>query len=141
MDSQRTYSTEDIRALAEAGASLTSEHSLEAVLQKVVEVAREHIGARYAALSVLSSEGEIEQFISSGITPEERRRIGQIPRGRGLLGVLLHEGASLRLEDMSKDPRSVGFPPNHPKMTSLLGVPVVWRKKIIGNSLPDGEAR
>lgn len=133
MDSKRAYSTEDIQALAEAGASLTSEHSLEAVLQKVVEVARQHIGARYAALSVLSGEGEIDQFITSGITPEERRGIGHIPRGSGLLGVLLHEGASLRLEDMSKDPRSVGFPQNHPKMTSLLGVPVVWRKKIIGN--------
>lgn len=133
MDSQRAYSAEDIRALAGAGASLTSEHSLEAVLQKVVDVAREHIGARYAALSVLSSEGEIEQFISSGITLEERRRIGHIPYGKGLLGVLLHEGAGVRLEDMTKDPRSVGFPPNHPKMTSLLGVPVVWRDTIIGN--------
>lgn len=133
MDSQRAYSPEDIRALAEAGASLTSELSLQAVLQRVVDVAREHVEARYAALSVLSGEGEIEQFISSGITPEERRRIGHIPRGKGLLGVLLHEGAGLRLEDMSKDPRSVGFPPNHPKMTSLLGAPLVWRKKIIGN--------
>lgn len=134
MDSQRrAYSTEDIRALAEAGASLTSEHSLEAVLQKVVEVARQHIGSRYAALSVLSGEGEIEQFISSGITPDERKRIGHIPRGTGLLGVLLHESGGLRLADMSKDPRSVGFPPNHPTMTTLLGVPVIWRDKIIGN--------
>src|SRR5438445_4069282 len=133
MDSQRAYSPEDIRALAEAGVSLTSELSLEAVLQKVVDVAREHVGARYAALSVLSAEGEIEQFISSGITPEERKRIGHIPRGKGLLGVLLHEEAGLRLEDMTKDPRSVGFPPNHPSMKSLLGTPVVWRKKIIGN--------
>lgn len=133
MESQQAYSTEDIRALAEASASLTSELSLQAVLQRVVDVAREHIGARYAALSVLSGEGKIEQFISSGISPEERESIGHIPRGKGLLGVLLHEGAGLRLEDMSKDPRSVGFPPNHPKMASLLGVPVVWRKKIMGN--------
>jgi signal transduction histidine kinase len=128
-----TYSTEDIRALAEAGVTLTSELSVEAVLQRVADVAREQIGARYAALSVLSIGGSIEQFLSSGITAEERAAIGPIPHGRGLLGVLLHEGSSLRLKDMSKDTRSIGFPPNHPRMTSLLGVPVVWRGEIIGN--------
>ncbi|HEY8766633.1 MAG TPA: GAF domain-containing sensor histidine kinase [Dehalococcoidia bacterium] len=133
MDLRPTYSVEDIRALAEAGVSLTSELSLEAVLQKVVDVARQHVGAGYAALSVLSAGGEIERFISSGITEEERERIGHLPRGKGLLGVLLNEGVRLRLDDMSKDPRSTGFPPSHPKMKSLLGVPVIWRGKIIGN--------
>jgi signal transduction histidine kinase len=127
------YSAEDIRALAEAGVTLTSELSLEAVLQRVADVAREQIGARYSALSVLSIGGAIAQFISSGITPEERAAIGPIPQGRGLLGVLLHEGASLRLDDLNKDPRSAGFPPNHPKMTSLLGAPVIWQGEIIGN--------
>jgi signal transduction histidine kinase len=127
------YSAEDIRALAEAGVTLTSELSLEAVLQRVADVAREQIRARYSALSVLSIGGAIAQFISSGITPEERAAIGPIPQGRGLLGVLLHEGASLRLDDLNKDPRSAGFPPNHPKMTSLLGAPVIWRGEIIGN--------
>ncbi|MEO8457249.1 MAG: GAF domain-containing sensor histidine kinase [Chloroflexota bacterium] len=133
MNPQPTYSIDDIRALAEAGLSLTSELSLSTVLQKVVDVAREQIGARYAALSVLTDDGRIEQFLSSGITDAERAAIGHIPFGRGLLAVLLHEGATLRLEDMSADPRSVGFPPNHPPMKSLLGVPVVRRGKIIGN--------
>ncbi len=131
MDS--TYSAEDIRGLLEASVNLTSELSLDAVLQKVVDVARNQIGARYAALSVLTGDGEIGQFISSGITTEERDAIGRIPLGRGLLGVLLHEGASLRLEEMSKDPRSVGFPANHPPMKSLLGVPVVGQGRILGN--------
>jgi two-component system, NarL family, sensor histidine kinase DevS len=133
METQPTYSIEDIRALAEAGISLTSELSLTAVLQKVVDVARASIGARYAALSVLTEDGGIEQFLSSGITDSERAAIGHIPYGKGLLGVLLHEGATLRLEDMTRDPRSVGFPPNHPPMRSLLGVPVIRRGKIIGN--------
>jgi two-component system sensor histidine kinase DevS len=128
-----TYSADDIRALAEASVSLTSELSLDTVLQKVVDVAREQIGARYAALSVLNTDGDIERFITSGITAEERERIGHIPEGRGLLSVLLHEGASLRLSDIGKDPRSVGFPPNHPLMKSLLGVPVVSHGRILGN--------
>jgi signal transduction histidine kinase len=127
------YSAEDFRALAEAGATLTSELSLETVLQRVADVAREQIGAKYAALSVLNTSGTIEQFHSSGITREEREAIGPIPRGRGLLGVLLHGGESLRLEDMSKDPRSIGFPPNHPAMTALLGAPVVFGGEVIGN--------
>ena len=133
MEPPPTYSIDDIRALAEAGVSLTSELSLSAVLQKVVDVAREQIGSRYAALSVLTEDGSIEQFLSSGITDAERAAIGHIPFGKGLLAVLLHEGATLRLADMSADPRSVGFPPNHPPMKSLLGVPVVRRGKIIGN--------
>src|ERR1700674_3270146 len=133
METPPTFSIEDIRALAESGISLTSELSLRAVLQMVVDVARDNVGSRYAALSVLTKDGSIEQFISSGITDEERIAIGHIPFGKGLLGVLLHEGATLRLEDISADPRSVGFPPNHPPMKSLVGVPVVWRGKIIGN--------
>lgn len=127
------YSAEDIRALAEAGVTLTSELSLETVLQRVADVAREQIGAKYAALSVLNTSGVIEQFLSSGISEEERAAIGPIPKGRGLLGVLLHGGTNLRLDDMSRDPRSIGFPPNHPKMTSLLGAPVVWQGEVIGN--------
>jgi two-component system sensor histidine kinase DevS len=133
MEGQPTYSIEDIRTLAEAGISLTSELSLRAVLQKVVDIARDNIDARYAAMSVLTDDGHIEQFLSSGISEAERAAIGHIPFGKGLLGVLLLEGATLRLEDIRADPRSVGFPPNHPTMKSLLGVPVIWRGKIIGN--------
>lgn len=133
MATDRAYSADDIRALVEASVSLTSELSLDPVLQKVVEVARAQIGARYAALSVLNSEGDIGQFITSGITDEQRQAIGHIPYGRGLLGVLLHEEASLRMDHMGKDLRSIGFPPNHPPMDSLLGVPVVAQGRILGN--------
>lgn len=131
--SRYSYSANDIRELAEASVTLTSELSLEAVLQKVVDVAIVQIGARYAALSVLGEDGRIERFVTSGISAEERERIGDPPSGRGLLGVLLHEGTSLRIDDVGKDPRSAGFPPHHPLMKSLLGVPVVWRAEILGN--------
>jgi len=124
---------EELRALTEAGVTLTSELALETVLQKVVDIARELIGARYAALSVLGPSGEITSFITSGISAEEREAIGDIPSGKGLLSVLLHKGDSLSLETMSSDPRSGSFPPHHPQMTSLLGVPLIFRGRIIGN--------
>ena len=128
-----SYTADDIRALVEAGIALTSELSLDAILQKLVDVARRQVSARYAAISVLEDQDGIAQLATSGMTAEERARIGDIPRGKGLLGVLLHEGASLRLADMATDARAGGFPPNHPPMRSLLGVPVVSRGRIIGN--------
>jgi signal transduction histidine kinase len=128
-----SYTVEQIRALVEAGIALTSELSLEVILQKLVEIARSQVNSRYAALSVLDADGRIEQFVTSGIGEAERARIGHIPEGHGLLAVLLREGESLRLPDMSQDPRSCGFPPNHPPMKSLLGVPVLSRGRIIGN--------
>ena len=128
-----SYTVAQIQALVEAGIALTSELSLEVILQKLVEIARSQVNSRYAALSVLAPDGRIERFFTSGIGDAERARIGHIPEGHGLLGVLLREGESLRLADMSKDPRSCGFPPHHPPMKSLLGVPVLSRGRIIGN--------
>jgi GAF domain-containing protein len=128
-----SYTVEQIRALVEAGIALTSELSLDVILQKLVEIARSQVNSRYAALSVLDADGGIKQFVTSGIGEAERARIGHIPEGHGLLGVLLREGESLRLGDISLDPRSCGFPPHHPPMTSLLGVPVLSRGRIIGN--------
>lgn len=128
-----SYTVADIRALVEAGIALTSELSLDAILQKLADVARTQVHARYAAISVLDDQSRIREFVTSGVTLEERARIGHIPVGKGLLGVLLHEGTSLRLADMASDPKSGGFPPNHPQMTSLLGVPVVSRTRVIGN--------
>ena len=122
-----------MRALTEAGIALTSELSLQAVLQRLLEVAKAHVGARYAAMSILGPDGETAQFISSGISDEERERIGDPPDGHGLLGLLLREGQSLRLPDIEKDPRHADFPPNHPPMKSLLGVPVVHKGRVIGN--------
>src|SRR5437870_3975213 len=99
-----SYTAEDIRGLVDAGIALTSELSLDGILLKLVDVARTQAGARYAAISVLGDNGEISQFVTSGISDEERAKIGHIPYGKGLLGVLLHEGASLRLADLAKGP-------------------------------------
>jgi GAF domain-containing protein len=128
-----SYTVAQIRALVEAGIALTSELSLEVILQKLVEIARSQVNSRYAALSVLAPDGRIERFFTSGIGEAERARIGHIPEGHGLLGVLLREGESLRLAEMSQDPRSGGFPPHHPAMKSLLGVPVLSGGRIVGN--------
>ncbi|HEX6580770.1 MAG TPA: GAF domain-containing sensor histidine kinase [Actinomycetota bacterium] len=122
------------RRLIEAGMILASELSLDAVLLRIVELAVDLTGARYGALGVLTPEGRsIEEFITVGITPEERAALGDPPTGHGLLGALITEGRPLRIPDISADPRSVGFPPNHPPMKSLLGAPITGRGKVFGN--------
>ena len=113
---------------------LASELSLPALLQRIVELAAELAGARYAALGVLSPDGElIDEFLTIGLSDAERDRIGPLPHGGGLLGALIKEARPLRLRRIQDDPRSVGFPPNHPPMTSFLGVPVAVRGKVFGN--------
>src|SRR3989304_1746858 len=107
-----------LEALQEMGVSVTSELALDAVLQKVVDLSCGLVDARYGALGVVDAEGHIERFITSGLTSEEVERIGSPPRGEGILGVVIHEQKALRLAHLGKDPRSVGFPPNHPPMTS-----------------------
>jgi signal transduction histidine kinase len=124
---------EELLALHGASVDITAELSLHVVLNKVVDRARELLGARYGALSVVDAEGRIESFITSGITPEQRAILGAPPTGHGLLGVVLHHGERLRTSDLTKDPRSVGFPPNHPMMRSLLAVPVVCKSPFAGN--------
>jgi signal transduction histidine kinase len=120
--------------LIEAGLALSSELALDAVLMRMVELAVDITDARYGAISVLGADGTfIEEFITQGITPEERARIGNPPKGHGILGLLISEGRPLRIADIGADPRSVGFPPNHPPMHSLLGAPVVARGRIFGN--------
>ncbi|HSL67232.1 MAG TPA: GAF domain-containing protein, partial [Actinomycetota bacterium] len=121
-------------ALLQAGLALASELSLSAVLQKIVETASRVADARFGALGVLSPEGTtIERFLTHGVTEEERRAIGSLPVGRGLLGVLIADVRPLRLRRMQDDPRSVGFPPNHPEMSSFLGVPILVHGKVYGN--------
>ena len=125
---------ERLRELLNAGIALNSELSLDALLQKVVEAAASLTGARYAALGVIDeSGGELERFITTGIDAEQHAAIGALPRGRGILGVLINEATSLRLSKLSDDPRSVGFPPNHPSMDTFLGVPVMLRGVAYGN--------
>ena len=122
------------RALVEAGIALTSELELDAILDKLVRTAAELTDARYAALGVLSRDRRhLERFITIGISDEERAAIGPLPRGEGVLGVLIHDARPLRLHDLTKDPRSSGFPANHPPMQSFLGMPVKLRGVAFGN--------
>jgi signal transduction histidine kinase len=123
-----------MQALVDAGIALSSELSLEGLLQKLVETAAELTGASYAALGVLDPTGsELERFVTHGIDPETHAAIGDLPRGRGILGVLIREARPLRLPDLGDDPRSVGFPPNHPPMRTFLGVPILLRGVPYGN--------
>ena len=123
-----------LRALLDAGIALTSELSLESVLQHVTEAAASLTGARYAALGVIDAHGtELERFFTHGIDADTQRAIGDLPRGRGILGVLITDGQPLRLRDLNEDPRAVGFPANHPPMRSFLGVPVLLRGVAFGN--------
>jgi signal transduction histidine kinase len=125
---------ERLRALLEAGLAITSELSLEALLQRLVEKAVELTGARYGALGVIDRGGDgLERFVTTGIDPEMYAAIGDLPRGRGILGALIRDAKPLRLHDLSEDPRSVGFPPDHPPMHSFLGVPIKLRGVAYGN--------
>jgi signal transduction histidine kinase len=125
--------TARLAALNAAGMAMTSELESDAVLQRVVDQARRIANAKYAALGVFDTTGTVEQFITSGITPEERARIGPLPHGLGLLGLLQREPSALRVRDIKEHPASVGFPPNHPPMRSFLGTPILWRGKALGN--------
>jgi signal transduction histidine kinase len=123
-----------LRALLAAGLVVSSELSLDALLHRLVEAAAELTGARYAALGVIDASGsELEQFVTHGIDAETRAEIGPLPRGRGILGVLIREAKPLRLHDLSEDPHSLGFPPAHPPMRSFLGVPILLRGVSYGN--------
>jgi signal transduction histidine kinase len=123
-----------LRALLDATVALTSELSLDALLQKLVETAAALTGARYAALGVIDETGSaLERFVTTGIDPESHAAIGDLPSGRGILGVLIREAQPLRLHDLGEDPRSVGFPPNHPPMRGFLGVPILLRGVAYGN--------
>ncbi|HXE46322.1 MAG TPA: GAF domain-containing sensor histidine kinase [Conexibacter sp.] len=123
-----------LRRVLEVGRSVVSELDLEALLQRVLEEARELTGARYAALGILDAQrSELERFLTLGIDDETHRQIGALPRGRGVLGVLIDEPQPLRLKDVSDHPRSYGFPLGHPRMTSFLGVPIRVHGGSFGN--------
>jgi signal transduction histidine kinase len=127
-------SLDRLRILVDAGIALSSELSLDALLQRLVDTAAELTGARYAALGVIDKTGQaLERFLTSGLDDDARAAIGELPHGRGILGVLIRDAKPLRLEDLSRDPRSVGFPPEHPPMTTFLGVPIVLRGVAYGN--------
>jgi signal transduction histidine kinase len=127
-------SLDRLRILVDAGIALSSELSLDALLQRIVETAAELTGARYAALGVIDRSGHgLERFLTTGIDQQTRAAIGDLPAGRGILGVLIRDVKPLRLDDLSSDPRSVGFPAHHPPMSTFLGVPIVQRGVAYGN--------
>ena len=123
-----------LRRLVDVGRSLVTELDPEAVLQRLLEVARELTGARYAAIGVLDERREqLERFLTAGIDPDTHRAIGDLPRGRGVLGVLITDPRPLRLADVGAHPQSFGFPLAHPEMTTFLGVPLIIDGKAWGN--------
>ncbi len=123
-----------IRRLLDVGRVLMTELDLAAVLDRMLQTAREITGARYAALGILNSERtELEQFLTSGIDVQTRRAIGDLPRGRGVLGVLIEHPTPLRLPDVGRHPGSYGFPAGHPVMHDFLGVPILIRGQAWGN--------
>lgn len=116
---------ERLAALHQASLELVRNLSLESVLERIVNLAREQANARYAALGVVDEEGELEQFIPVGMTSEEIKRMDHPPIGLGLIGALQKEGHPIRVADIAADPRRVGFPLHHPQMHSFLGVPIL----------------
>jgi len=123
-----------LRRLIDVGRGLLAQLDPEALLERVLETAREVTGARYAALGILDRDRhELERFITQGIDAETHRSIGDLPRGRGILGLLIDEPRPLRIETVGEHPKSYGFPPGHPPMSTFLGVPVVVRDQVWGN--------
>jgi signal transduction histidine kinase len=107
--------------------------SVDEVLQVIVDQVRPLVRARYAALGIVDEHGIVERFITSGISDEVRASIGPIPRGHGLVGLIIEENRAFRIDDINVDPRRHGFPPNHPPMTTFLGVPITVKGRSVGN--------
>jgi signal transduction histidine kinase len=124
---------ETLEALDAATAAIASAVSLDDVLQVITDRIRPLVGARYAALGIVGPDQRISRFITSGIDQPTRLAIGPPPRGHGILGLLIRERRSVRIDDVTSDPRGYGFPPGHPPMHSFLGVPVVLANQPVGN--------
>ncbi|MEV4641892.1 GAF domain-containing sensor histidine kinase [Actinoplanes sp. NPDC049548] len=127
-------SRERLRALLDAVVGISTDLDLRSTLQRIVEAACALVGARYGALGVLGPDRrQLSDFITHGIDPAAHARIGDLPHGRGVLGLLITDPHPVRLPDITRHPRSYGFPPHHPPMHSFLGVPVRTRDQIFGN--------
>ena len=122
-----------LRALLRAIETVTGDLALEVVLRNVVESACELAHAQYGALGVIGPDGGLEQFLTVGVDEVTAARIGPLPQGKGLLGALINDPRPIRLQHMTDDSRSTGFPPNHPPMDSFLGVPIHVRDEVYGN--------
>jgi len=119
--------------LLEAGLTLASELSLPMVLQRIVDLAVQVTDARYGALGVIGENETLVEFVTTGIGARQRRAVGSLPTGRGVLGLLIHEPRPVRLRNIADHPQSVGFPANHPPMRSFLGAPVQAMGRVFGN--------
>jgi signal transduction histidine kinase len=122
-----------LNAVGEAARAIAGVLEVQEVLQLIVERVRTLVGARYAALGIVGPDDRIQQFITSGISPHDRHSIGPLPRGRGLLGLIIRKARSYRIPNIASHPDSSGFPPNHPPMTSFLGVPITSMGRSVGN--------
>lgn len=122
-----------LRSLLRANQAIIGHLDLPVVLERIVEVAVELVGAQYGALGVVSPDGGLEQFINVGMTPDQVRRIGHLPQGLGLLGALIEDPHPIRVATLADHARSVGFPAHHPPMASFLGVPIRVRDEVYGN--------
>lgn len=126
-------SRERLSALLDAVVGVGSDLDLRSTLHRIVVAACRLAGARYGALGVIGPDRLLVEFITDGISVEVHQRIGDLPTGRGILGLLIDEPKPVRLRDIAEHPRSYGFPPNHPVMRSFLGVPVRIRDQVFGN--------
>ena len=122
-----------LRGLLAANRTITADLTLPTVLRRIVEAGCQLVRARYGALGVLAPDGGLAEFVHVGLDERTVARIGHLPEGKGLLGALIDDPRTIRLRSIDDDPRSVGFPPHHPPMTSFLGVPVLVRGKVFGN--------
>jgi two-component system, NarL family, sensor histidine kinase DevS len=126
-------SRERLRALLDAVVVIGSDLDLHSTLERIGAAACELVGARYGALGVIGADGKLAEFITHGIDSDTHRAIGDLPTGRGVLGVLIEDPRPVRLPDISQHPQSFGFPPHHPVMRSFLGVPIRIRDQVFGN--------
>ncbi len=125
---------ERLKQLEATTSALITEVSLEGVLQRAVQASAQIIGARYAAIGVLAPDGRmLEHFTTFGVDAELAAKLGNPPRGHGILGLVIREAKPVRLPDLTKHPESIGFPPGHPPMRSFLGVPILGSRGVFGN--------
>ncbi len=122
-----------LRGLLRANAAVAADLSLPVVLRRIVDAARDLLGARYAALGVVGRDGQLEEFVHTGIADDLVAEIGELPRGRGILGLLISNPVPIRLADLASHPASAGFPAGHPPMGAFLGVPIRAGEEVFGN--------
>ncbi len=132
VEKEREELINGLKILDESTQAITSELSIDQVLQKIVQAAKNLIQVKFAALGVHDGGGKLSRFITAGVSQESHAEIGALPVGKGLLGLILHQGKSIIVNEMMHHPSAVGFPEHHPEIRQLLGVPIYSREKLIG---------